>query len=163
MAVDAPVRVVLDTNSLVSGFLFPQSIPGQVLDLVLRKHQLLMSIDVAAELTEVMRRQKFDRFLTRQQREEVVAATIRDSKFVATSTIISECRDRDDNRFLELAIDGQAAAYVGVERAQNHGAEQGGGHPFAGDVPQHRQQRPTAGTDALTFGAPASRCHTRRS
>lgn len=112
MADDALVRVVLDTNSLVSGFLFPQSIPGQALDLVLRRYLLLMSIEVAAELTEVMRREKFDRFLTRQQREEVVADTIRDSKFVATSTIIKDCRDADDNKFLELAIDGQAATIV---------------------------------------------------
>jgi hypothetical protein len=112
MAGDAAFRVVLDTNSLVSGFLFPRSIPGQALDHVLTKCLPLMSIEVAAELTEVIRREKFDRFITRQHREELVADTIRDSKFVATSTIIRDCRDPDDNKFLELAIDGQAAAIV---------------------------------------------------
>jgi len=112
MASDASHRVVFDTNGLVSGFLFPQSVPGQALDLVLERHLLLMSVEVAAELTEVMRREKFDRFLTRQHREEVVADTIRDSKFVATSTIITDCRDPHDNKFLELAIDGQATTIV---------------------------------------------------
>lgn len=112
MAGDAPSRVVLDTNTLVSGFLFPRSVPGQTLDIVLGRYLLLMSIEVAEELTEVMRREKFARFLSRQQREEVVADTIRDSKFVATSTIIADCRDPDDNKFLELAIDGQAATIV---------------------------------------------------
>ena len=42
MADDAAARIVLDTNSLVSGFLFPQSIPGQVLDLVVSRFLLLM-------------------------------------------------------------------------------------------------------------------------
>ncbi|MEX2310424.1 MAG: putative toxin-antitoxin system toxin component, PIN family [Pirellulales bacterium] len=112
MAGDPPVRIVLDSNSLVSGFLFPQSIPGQALDLVLRRYLLLMSIEVAAELTEVMRREKFERFLSRQHHEEVVADTIRDSKFVATSTIIKDCRDPNDNKFLELAVDGLASAIV---------------------------------------------------
>jgi len=112
MASDAPERIVFDTNTLVSGYLFPRSIPGQALDLVLNRHQVLMSIDVARELAEVMRREKFDRFLSRQRREELVAGTIRESEFVETSTAISACRDAADNKFLELAVDGQASAIV---------------------------------------------------
>jgi uncharacterized protein len=109
---DAPERVVLDTNILVSGFLFPASAPGQALDFVLEKYRLLMSMEVAAELMGVMRREKFNRYLSPQLREEVVADAIRDSTFVTTTTVITECRDPDDNKFLELAIDGQAMAIV---------------------------------------------------
>ncbi len=112
MAGDAPASVVLDINTLVSGFLFPGSIPGQALDLVLSRYLLLMSIEVAEELTEVMRREKFDRYIDRQHREEAVADTIRDSRFIATSSNITDCRDPDDNKLLALAMDGQAAAIV---------------------------------------------------
>jgi len=112
MISDAPDRIVIDTNSLVSAYLFPHSIPGQVLDVVLAKHRLLMSIEVATELTDVMRREKFDRFLSRRRREELVAGTIRESEFVETSSDITACRDAADNKFLELAVDGQASTMV---------------------------------------------------
>jgi putative PIN family toxin of toxin-antitoxin system len=111
MAGNATDCIVLDTNCLVSGFLFPQSAPGQALDLVLDKYRLLMSIEAAAELTDVMRRGKFDQFLTRESREELVANTIRESRFIETSTTITECRDPKDNKFLELATDGRSALW----------------------------------------------------
>jgi hypothetical protein len=41
MAIDASSRIVIDTNLLVSVFLFPKSIPGRILDAVLSVHRLL--------------------------------------------------------------------------------------------------------------------------
>ena len=112
MTSDTPSRIVCDTNTLVSAFLFPQSIPGQAFEAVLSRHRLLMSIELAMELAAVMRREKFDRFLSLRRREELVASTMRDSEFIAASTVITECRDSMDNRVLELAVDGGAAAIV---------------------------------------------------
>jgi putative PIN family toxin of toxin-antitoxin system len=104
--------IVFDTNTLVSAFLFPESVPGQALDLVLSKHRLLMSIEVATELAHVMQRDKFDRYLRRERREELVASAIRDSEFVGVATTVTSCRDGKDNKFLELAVDGRAAVVV---------------------------------------------------
>jgi uncharacterized protein len=112
MANEAASRFVIDTNTLVSGYLFPQSLPGLAFDRVLTSHQLLMSMEVAEELVEVMRREKFDRFLSPQRREDLVAGTIRSSAFVQTTTVVTDCRDIKDNKFLELAIDGQATAII---------------------------------------------------
>jgi len=112
MASDAPVRIVFDTNILVSAFLFPQSIPGRALDVVLCHLQLLMSMTVAAELMDVMRREKFGAFLSLQRRDELVAGVIRDSELIETSTVITACRDSQDNRILELAVDGSASVLV---------------------------------------------------
>jgi uncharacterized protein len=112
MASDAPSRIVLDTNLLVSAFLFPQAVPGRILDAVLAGHRLLISISVAAELIEVMRRKKFDSYLSLERRDELVASLIRDSELVETSTTITECRDLKDNKILELAVDGAASAIV---------------------------------------------------
>jgi putative PIN family toxin of toxin-antitoxin system len=112
MAIDAPSRIVFDTNLLVSAFLFPQSIPGRILDTVLSAHRLLISISVAAELIDVMRREKFDSYLSLERRDELVASLIRDCELIETSTTITACRDPKDNKILELAVDGAASAIV---------------------------------------------------
>ena len=112
MGNDPPRRYVLDTNALISAYLFPGSNPGQVLDLILGRHVLLMSLELATELTAVLRRDKFDRYLSRKRRDELLAGTLRESAFVETTARITACRDPDDNRILELAVDGQASAIV---------------------------------------------------
>lgn len=109
---EPPRRVVLDTNTIVSAYLFPLSNPGKVLDFVLSNGRLLMSLETATELTAIMRKKKFDRYINRRIRDELVASTIRESEFVTTTTVISACRDTADNRILELAVDGSAAAIV---------------------------------------------------
>jgi putative PIN family toxin of toxin-antitoxin system len=103
---------VFDTNTLVSGYLFPQSVPGRAVDLGLNRHRILVSMDTVREFAEVLRREKFDQFLSIGRREELIAKTILQSEFVTTSTVISECRDPSDNKFLELAVDGGASVIV---------------------------------------------------
>jgi putative PIN family toxin of toxin-antitoxin system len=112
MASDSRERFVFDTNTLVSGYLFPHSIPGQAVDCVFANYTLLMSFEVAKELVCVFRRKKFDRFLTSHRRNELVAETILEAEFVTTATSVCVCRDPDDNKLLELAIDGKASAIV---------------------------------------------------
>ena len=112
MRSDSRQRYVLDVNTLVSAYLFPDSIPGKALQHVLVEHSLLLSLEMANEAIEVLRREKFDRYLTRERRAELVAATIRASIFLDTTSSVTACRDPDDNRILELALDGGAAAVV---------------------------------------------------
>ena len=83
-----------------------------MLEHVLVGHTLLMSLELAAEATDVMRREKFDRYIAKPRREALLAGTIHVSEFVHTVTTISVCRDPDDNRLLELAIDGKATAII---------------------------------------------------
>jgi uncharacterized protein len=112
MARETLHRVVLDTNTIVSAWLFPLSVPGKAFEFAFNRGQVLMSLETAAELANVMRREKFDRYLRLSIRESLVANTIRDCEFVETSTTLAECRDPSDNRLLELAIDGRASAVV---------------------------------------------------
>jgi putative PIN family toxin of toxin-antitoxin system len=105
-------RFVLDVNALISAYLFPNSAPGQSLTFVLERHQLLMSLAVAAELTDVLRREKFDRYVNRRRREELLAETIQSSDFIDVSVTVRKCRDPDDDKLLELALAGQATAIV---------------------------------------------------
>jgi uncharacterized protein len=112
MANEPRRRLVLDTNTSVSAFLFPLSVPGRVFECVVERHRMLMSMESASELAEVLRREKFDRYLSRKHREELLAGAIGISEFVRTVGKITACRDPADNKFLELAVDGVATAIV---------------------------------------------------
>ena len=82
MTSDSRQRYVFDINTLVSAYLFPDSLPGKALQHVLVEHRLLLSLEIANEAIEVLRREKFDRYLARERREELIAATIRTSVFL---------------------------------------------------------------------------------
>ena len=122
----SPQRFVLDANTIVSGYLFPASNPGRALEFVLTKHRLLLTLEVAFEIAGVVRRPKFDRYLSQRRREELLASTIRDSEFIAPTSAILVCRDADDNKYLDLAVDGMASAIVSGD------ADQLVLHPFRG-------------------------------
>jgi putative PIN family toxin of toxin-antitoxin system len=57
------VRIVIDTNVLVSGILLPESIPGRLFDHAELDGSLLFSQATFSELREVLWRPKFDRYL----------------------------------------------------------------------------------------------------
>lgn len=102
------LRCVFDTNVIVSAFLFEHSEPGRALDEVLNRGQILLSEQAAAELTEVLRREKFDRYVSRKRREELLKALIQEAVLVEATERIEACRDPKDDIYLELAISGQA-------------------------------------------------------
>lgn len=112
MANESPGSCVLDTNTLISAFLFSESIPGLMLAIVLAHGRLLTSIETAEELAEVLRRPKFDRYLSRKRREELLASTINVSIMIEVVSSIQASRDPRDDKFLELAIDGNAKTIV---------------------------------------------------
>ncbi len=90
------LRCVFDTNTIVSAFLFEHGNPGRALKEALRRGQLLLSLEVAEEIAEVLRREKFDRYVRRRTREEFLRALIRDASFVQVTESVRECRDPDD-------------------------------------------------------------------
>lgn len=101
-------RVVFDTNVIVSATLFIDSIPGQVFLEVLNNGTILMSRSLARELSLVLGRDKFDRYVSHEQRDEFLASLIRESEPIEITESIHVCRDPKDNLILELAADGNA-------------------------------------------------------
>jgi putative PIN family toxin of toxin-antitoxin system len=79
---------------------------------ILADGRLIASLETATELAAVLRRSKFDRYLTAKRREELAAATIAASEMIEVTSSIRECRDLGDDKFLELALDGNAEAIV---------------------------------------------------
>ena len=54
------MRVLVDTNVIISALLFPSSTPAQVLGVVLEEHTLVLTDWIVAELHEVVGRKRPD-------------------------------------------------------------------------------------------------------
>jgi len=105
-------RFVFDTNVIVSALLLQRSIVRQAFDKAIEQGKLLVSQVVVEELNEVLRRKGFDKYVTEDERIEFITALVREAILVEITDTVTECRDPKDNRFLELAVSGQATCIV---------------------------------------------------
>ncbi|MGA2168212.1 MAG: putative toxin-antitoxin system toxin component, PIN family [Terracidiphilus sp.] len=108
-------RLVLDTNVVLSGLLFPGSIPSRAL--YKAQERVVLASDVTQqELTEVMDRSRFDRYVEREIRRRLVAEYLKATVAVEIPFPIRACRDRKDDKFLEVAVHGRADLIVTGDR-----------------------------------------------
>ncbi|MBI1917760.1 MAG: putative toxin-antitoxin system toxin component, PIN family [Planctomycetes bacterium] len=105
-------RTVIDTSIAVSAVLLPRSVPRQAFDAAAARGKLLVSEATIAELDEVLRRPKFNRYIPEENRLEFLAALVREAEQVEITEEITACRDAKDNKFLELAISGRASHII---------------------------------------------------
>jgi len=103
------MRLVVDTSVVVSALLLPRSLPRQAFDAAVSRGKLLVSESTAAELDNVLRRPKFNRYVSEEKRLEFFAALVREAEEVEVKEVIAECRDPKDDKFLELAVSGNAS------------------------------------------------------
>jgi len=103
---------VFDTNTLVSAVLFRGGTPGKAFRHALSTGIVLFSEATFEEIDEVIAREKFDDYLTPEERGDVIEALIGRSRFVNPSEEIQACRDPDDDKFLELAVSESATCIV---------------------------------------------------
>jgi len=109
-------RYVFDTNVIVSALLLKNSKPRQAFDLALDHGVILLSLLTLRELSEVLNRSKFDRYLLREERERFLAAVVREGVIVETNERISVCRDPKDDMILELAVNGLATCIISSDK-----------------------------------------------
>jgi hypothetical protein len=95
---------VIDVNVLVSAFLFFNSKPRQALDKAQDLGLVLLSTSVFRELIEVINRSKFDKYLSKERKKELIKDLTETALFIEPTQIITDCRDSKDNKYLELAI-----------------------------------------------------------
>lgn len=105
-------RFVFDTNVIVSAVLFEHSLPGQAFYGALQRGKVLLSQAVILELNEVLSRVKFDRYVAREDRERFLVMLVREATIVEINAEVRDCRDPKDDKFLELAVGGQATCLV---------------------------------------------------
>lgn len=109
-------RFVFDTNTIVSAFLFEQGKPGRALDRAEEQGCLLLSIETARELSEVLEREKFDDYVDRETRRELLLALSDEAEFVEVNEEIQKSRDPDDDKFLALAVEAEAECIVSGDK-----------------------------------------------
>lgn len=106
------MRLVFDTNVLVSTLLLPDSKPRKALERALQNGKVLLSYTVLAELYEVLSRKQFRRYIDEDDIRTFVAVLTREAEWVDVNVRITACRDSKDDKFLELGVSGQATHIV---------------------------------------------------
>lgn len=110
-------RVVFDTNVLVSQLVLPGSVPAEAFQKAVRNGRLLFSDWTMKELAEVLRRPKFDHYVSRKARLQFIGRLFSVAEFVPIISLVRECRDPADDKFLELALNGEADVIVTGDRS----------------------------------------------
>ncbi len=105
-------RCVFDANVAISALLFAQSKPGQAFRLALEHHIILISLPVLTELIEVLSRKKFEGYILPQERDRFVEALVREAQLVEITEEVRACRDPEDDKYLELAVNGAATCLI---------------------------------------------------
>ncbi|MES2393611.1 MAG: putative toxin-antitoxin system toxin component, PIN family [Acidobacteriota bacterium] len=102
------LRFVADTNVLISRLVFRNSVPAQAIRRATSAGDLLVSLETLEELESVLFRHKFDAYVTRGERLDFFRQLRFTANFIESVTPISACRDPRDDKFLALAVTGQA-------------------------------------------------------
>jgi putative PIN family toxin of toxin-antitoxin system len=105
------LRIVLDTNVIVSGLLNPEGNPGRIVDLFLAGEVTLLADDrILAEYRAVLRRPKFG--LDEADVSDFLYLLEAESERVAATPLGHKLPDESDRAFLEVAIAGGAESLV---------------------------------------------------
>jgi putative PIN family toxin of toxin-antitoxin system len=110
-------RFVADTNVLVSFVLRPNSTPGRAVMLALLGLLMVFSKATFAELSEVLMRSKFDRYVSRRHRKAALQLLKDAALQVEVVEPIRACSDPRDDRILEAAVAGRARLILSGDKA----------------------------------------------
>jgi putative PIN family toxin of toxin-antitoxin system len=108
--------VVFDTNVIISALLIKQSVARQAFDKALQQGKLLLSLTTLEELNNVLKRKKFDKYIHENERLLFLATLVDKATLIEVNEIVTECRDPKDNKFLELAVSGNAICIVSGDK-----------------------------------------------
>ena len=99
------MKIVLDTNVLISGLINPSGPPGRIVDL-LRSGDLNLVIDdrILAEYVDVLRRDYFNSYFSFTQRDDIIEYLTRNSIYSIGRFVIHDLPDKWDIPFLEIAL-----------------------------------------------------------
>ncbi|MBD1855058.1 MULTISPECIES: putative toxin-antitoxin system toxin component, PIN family [Leptolyngbya] len=109
-------RYVFDTNVIVSSLLFKNSNPSKAFRYALQHGEVLLSLELLEELSDVLGREKFDRFITSEERDEFLETFVERATLIEVIERVQECRDPKDDKILELALNGQAEYIVSGDK-----------------------------------------------
>ena len=87
-------RFVFDTNTIISAFLFENGKPGRALDLAEEAGRLFVSTETAEELSEVLQRERFDDYVNRETRHELLLALLEEAELAEVTEQIEPSKSK---------------------------------------------------------------------
>ncbi len=108
------MRLVLDTNVLVSGMLTPGNPPGRIVDFV-RSGKIQLQVDerIVAEYDGVLSRPKFRGFFSLFEKDLIMDFIRADSEWHVCTMIVEGLPDAKDACFLEVAHEARVSLVTG--------------------------------------------------
>ena len=104
--------VVVDTCTLISAVLKPNSLPARALDLVRVQGEIAVSLETLAELGSVLSRNTLDRYSAQTDRTQFLTFYTQAAVLFEVTEQVLDCRDAKDNKFLSLALAAKATVIV---------------------------------------------------
>ena len=109
---NSSMRLVLDTNVLVSAILSPASISAKILNWGEDNGVILYSAATLNEVLSVLGRSKFSKYI---DHDDIDGLSIRIKTvwlFVEILNQVQLCRDPKDDKFIDLALNGKASHLI---------------------------------------------------
>ena len=106
------MRVVVDTNILVSFAIRPNENFERLFDYLARQDITLISDDTVAELFTVLNRNKFRKYIRQDSAMDYIEWYVGISELVTVTESVIACRDPKDDKFLSLAVAGKADCII---------------------------------------------------
>ena len=101
------VKCVVDTNVLISAAL-TKGVPFRIVEHLIKNNALIFSKETISELSSRITQPQFDKYVSAEDHEAYVNNLIFSADLVIIDNLIQGCRDRDDDKFLETAVKGDA-------------------------------------------------------
>jgi putative PIN family toxin of toxin-antitoxin system len=111
------MRVVVDTNVLISAALKADSAPRYSVRWVQRQGIFLKSYETEDELRRTLAKPRLAPLFHDLQFVAQLTTLLAEAESVSIVNEIRACRDPDDDKFLELAVDGKADVIVSGDAA----------------------------------------------
>ena len=105
-------KLVLDTNLWVSRLLTPNGIAAKAVDHAMAWGTPLMSEETLEELSNVLARPKFDKYVSVQDRQHFIRLLGGVARVIPIVHRVAACRDPKDDKFLHVALNGEAEVIV---------------------------------------------------
>ncbi len=116
------MRIVLDTNVLVSGMINPNGHPGRIVDLI-REGLVDLVVDdrILAEYTEVLNRPKFKPYFHASDVLDILVFLEQNAHYIISTMQVTDLPDPDDTPFLESALTAVVPLITGnISHFPNH-------------------------------------------
>lgn len=99
------IRIVLDTNVLVSGMINAHGAPGRIIDLIREGLvELVVDDQILAEYAEVLNRPKFHAYFHASDVRDILVFLDHNTHYTISTIQVADLPDPDDAPFLEVAL-----------------------------------------------------------